>query len=100
MASTARKQVSIWPFHQAPPEFRELFPEGRGTDWVVYVPLALRQILEPSLLRWRGVYPVRSTELSDRSAVYWGAPREAMRLVTEQGKSVTRGTPRVQDRRA
>lgn len=100
MASETPKRVRIWSFHQAPPEFRELFPEGGDADWVAYVPLAERPVLEPLLLRWRGVYPVRSTELPDRSVVYWGAPREAMRLITEQGKSVTDRTPAGNERRA
>jgi len=90
----------MWAFPHAPLEFQELFPEGAETDWVVYVPPAQRKVMEPSLLRWRGVYPVKSTELPDRSAVYWGAPREAMRLVTEQGTSPTAGTPPGKERRA
>jgi hypothetical protein len=90
------KRVSIWSFHQAPPEFRESFPESGPHDWVVYVPLAERPIMEPSLLRWRDVYPVRSTELPDQSAVFCGAPSEAMRLIVEQGHSINgrKGTDR------
>jgi hypothetical protein len=99
MASETPKLVSMWSFLQAPPEFRELFPEGGSTDWVVYVPVPQRQILEPSLLRWQGVYPVKSEDLPDGSVVYWGAPREAMRLITEQGKSLSGGTPAGEERR-
>jgi hypothetical protein len=98
MASRAPKLVSMWSFPQAPPEFREPFPEGEDADWLVYVPPWQRQVLEPWLLRWRGVYPVRSVELPDQSAVYWGAPREAVRF-TEQGKSVTGGKPAGKERR-
>lgn len=90
----------MWSFHQAPPEFRELFPEGEGTDWVVYVPPPQRRVLEPSLMRWRRVYPVRSTELADRSVVYWGAPREAMRLITAERVTPTGEAPYGEERRA
>jgi hypothetical protein len=100
MASETPKRVSIWSFHQAPPEFRESFPDGREADWVVFVPQAERQILEPSLLRWRSIYPIRLTELPDRSVVYCGAPREAMRLIAEQGKSAVVQPTDSKDRRA
>jgi hypothetical protein len=100
MASEPPKLVSMWCFRQAPPEFQELFPQGWGSDWVAYVPPAQRQILEPSLQRWRVVYPIGSIELPDRSVVYWGAPRRALQSVTEQGKSVTGGPPAGNERRA
>lgn len=100
MASETLKRASMWPFRQAPPELRGLFPEGGDVDWVAYVPQSLREVLEPSLLRWRGVYPVRSAQLPDRSVVYWGAPREAIRLIAERGKSVTGRIPTGIDRRA
>jgi PilZ domain-containing protein len=93
MASETPQRVSIWSFHLAPPDFRELFSEGGDADWVVYVPPAQRRIVEPSLLRWRDVYPVRSVELTDRSVVYCGAPREAMQMITKKGKSVVGPTP-------
>jgi hypothetical protein len=100
MASATPNLVAIWSFHHAPPEYRELFPEGGETDWVAYVPLEERSVLEPLLLRWQGVYPVRLKELADRSAVYYGAPREAMRLVAQQSTSVISETPAGKDRRA
>jgi hypothetical protein len=100
MASETPKLVSIWSFHEAPSEFRELFPEGGDADWVAYVPCPQRQVFEPSLLRWHGVYPVTSAELPDRSVVYWGAPREAIRLIIEQVRSGAGLIPAQPERRA
>jgi hypothetical protein len=90
----------MWSFHQAPPEFRELFPAGAGDDWVTHVPLEQRQMLEPTLLRWNAAYPVRSKELEDRSVVYWGAPRLAMAFITERGKPIAGEPPDDKERRA
>jgi hypothetical protein len=84
MASETPKRVSIWSYHQAPPEYQKSFPDSGPHDWVVYVPQSEREVLEPSLLRWRDVYPVRSAELPDCSVVYCGAPREAVGLVGEE----------------
>jgi len=90
----------MWSFGQAPPEFQTLFPEGRHSDWVVHVPESERHELEFPLLQWRPVYPVRSTELADRSVVYFGAPREALKLIAERGERITTPLPPDQERRA
>ena len=100
MAADTPQFVTMWTFTQAPPEFRKLFPEGGKADWVAYVPGSQRQTLEPTLLQWQGIYPIRSTELSDRSIVYWGAPREAMRLITEPCNPAIGRTTVEQERRA
>jgi len=64
------------------------------------VPQDRRQFVEPVLLPWRRVYTVRSAELADGSVVYWGAPREALRTIAEQGKAVPGGAPDGHERRA
>lgn len=89
----------MWSFGQAPPEFRTLFPEGRDSDWVVHVPESDRHEVEFPLLQWRPVYPVRSTELADRSVVYFGAPREALKLIAERGERIATPLPPGQERR-
>jgi hypothetical protein len=100
MASETPNRIRMWSFDQVPSEFRELFPDGGNSDWVVYAPPDQRQVLEPSLLRWREVYSVRATELPDRSVVYWGAPRDAIRLIAERGKPLIGRPPYGEERRA
>jgi hypothetical protein len=79
----------MWSFRHAPREFRSLFRQGKDTDWVAHAPESERQAIESSLLQWRPVYPVQSTELADRSVVYHGSPREALDLIAESGAPVT-----------
>src|ERR1700694_5580771 len=100
MASETPKRASMWSFPQAPPEFRALFPKGGEGDWLVYVPQGEREILEPSLLRWQRVYPVTSTELTDQSMVYWGAPRDAMLMIAQQHRPIPAQPPAGTERRA
>ena len=89
----------MWSFRHAPREFRTLFREGKDTDWVAHAPESERQAIESSLLQWRPVYPVRSTELADRSVVYHGAPREALNLIAEHGAPVAGPLSANQERR-
>ena len=82
MASEASKQVRMWSFRRAPLEFQILFQEGEDEpDWVIHLPQPVRHLVEPLLLRWQPVYPVKSAELSDGSVAYFGAPKKAMDLI-------------------
>lgn len=89
----------MWSFRQAPHEFQMLFREGRDTDWVAHAPEAERQAIESTLLQWRPIYPVQSTELADRSVVYHGAPREALDSIAERGAPVIGSLSASQERR-
>jgi len=89
----------MWSFRQAPPEFQTLFPTGQDSDWLVHVPESDRDAMESSLLQWRPVYPVRCTELADRSVIYLGAPREALERVVERGELITGPLPAGRERR-
>jgi hypothetical protein len=73
MALDIPRRVRIWRFRGAPPEFQELFPEGRDEDWVAHVAEAELPTVGPSLLGWRRVYSVKSMVLADGSVVYCGA---------------------------
>jgi hypothetical protein len=99
MASEKSERVRMWSFRQAPREFQTLFREGKDTDWVAHAPESERQAIEPSLLQWRPVYPVQSTELADRSVVYHGAPSDALDLIAEHGSPVTGSLSPSQERR-
>jgi hypothetical protein len=100
MAPDPPLPANMWRFSQAPLEFRELFPEAADTDWVAHVPQSQRQALEPMLLRWSEVYPIRSAELPDQSTVYCGAPRQALDRLTKQGHPVTGTEINGEERRA
>jgi hypothetical protein len=89
----------MWSFRHAPREFQTLFPEGKDPDWVAHAPESERQAIESSLLQWRPIYPVQSTELADRSVVYHGAPREALDLIAEHGAPATGSHSTIQERR-
>jgi len=89
----------MWSFRQAPREFQMLFREGKDADWLAHAPESERPAIESSLLQWRTVYPVQSTELADRSVVYHGAPREALDLIAESGAPVTGALFTSQERR-
>ena len=99
MTSETPELVRIWQFRQAPPEFRALFPEGSDSDWVAHVPASDRNVMEPTLLQWRPVYPVLFTELPDRSVVYLGSPIGAMELVVDHGQTSTVPPPGGLERR-
>ena len=100
MASETPKPVRMWSFRQAPPEFQRLFPEGSDSDWIAHVPESDRPAVEPSLVQWRPVYAVQLVELKDRSAVFLGAPREALEMILEHGEPVTGSLLAGQERRA
>jgi hypothetical protein len=97
MAPNVRQQVRIWPFRQTPPEFRVLFPESGGEDWVAHVAEPALTAVERALLRWHRIYPVRSVVLPDGSRVYCGAPRQAMAAIAELGEPA--GPPSLGDER-
>lgn len=80
MSPETPKRVRTWPFRRAPVKFQKLFPSGSDLDWVAHVPESERDAVEPTVLQWRPVYPVRLAELADRSVVYLGAPRQAVDL--------------------
>jgi hypothetical protein len=77
-----------------------MFSAGSDDDWVTHVPAQQRQLLEPTLLRWQAAYPVQCMELTDGSAVFWGAPRLAMAFITERGKPIVGSGPGDHERRA
>jgi hypothetical protein len=99
MALDTAPRVRIWRFRGAPPEFQELFPEGRDEDWVAHVAEAELLTVGPSLLGWRRVYPVKSMVLADGSVVYCGAPREAMAFISGLGDLVSGTSPSGEERR-
>ena len=99
MLSEKPERVRMWSFRHAPREFQSLFWQGKDSDWVAHAPESERQAIESSLLQWRPVYPVQSTELADRSVVYHGAPREALDLIAEHGAPVTGSLSTGQERR-
>jgi hypothetical protein len=90
----------MWSFRQAPPAFRELFPEGAEDDWIACVPSPESEVLQPLMRLWNSVYPIGSRELPDRSVVYWGAPRRAMQWIIKHGSSVSVRPPAGEERRA
>lgn len=92
--------ANMWRYSQAPIEFRELFPESVASDWVAHVPQSQRQVLEPLLLRWNHIYPIRSSELPDHSTVFCGAPRRALELLTRQSQPATGAELNAEERRA
>jgi hypothetical protein len=92
--ASKRYPIRIWSFRYAPRDLRALFSDGKSPDWVVHVPKTFLPQAESCLLRWQRLYPVRSVEFPDGSAVYWGAPRKAIDLVAD--KAPTAATlPRV-----
>jgi len=99
MTSETPQRIRMWSFRQAPLEFQSLFPEGSDSDWVAHVPEPERPVVESSLLQWRPVYPVRVTELADRSTIYFGAPRNALESIGERSKLITDPHPVGQERR-
>jgi len=99
MFSGIQKRVRTWFFSDAPAEFQAIYPDGRGRDWVALVSGEQRNLVEPWLLRWRRIYPVQATELEDRSVVYLGAPREALRLIAEGTAQVSGPLPDGRERR-
>jgi hypothetical protein len=89
MPSDPPSPGKMWRFHQAPLELRQLFPEAEGNDWLAHLPESKRLALEPMLLRWHDVYPLRRIELPDQSVVYCGAPRKAFEFLPKELYSVT-----------
>jgi len=87
MADDTPQRVHIWRFQRAPVELRELFAEGKSDDWLVRAAEPDLTIIAPSLLGWRRIYPVKTVTLADGSTVLWGAPREAVTLIANSGKS-------------
>ena len=90
----------MWSFRQAPPEFQNLFPEGRDSDWLAHVPETERHAVGPSMLKWRPVYPVNLAELVDRSIVYFGALSQATDRLSERLSSVMEPRSPGQERRS
>src|SRR5262249_16023139 len=56
--------------------------------------------VEPLLLRWQRVYPVKTAELADRSVAYFGSPREAMDLIAAKSKPLEAPVPGGIERRS
>jgi len=100
MSEETSQRVRVWRFRGAPTEFRELFPEGKDDDWLVHAAESELRIIEPSLLGWRRIYPVKSVTLADGSTVFWGVPRDAVMSLAKLGKTATDMPPRGTERRA
>jgi len=58
------------------------------------------RVIEPSLLGWSRIYPVKSVTLADGSTVFWGVPREAVMSLAKLGKTATEMPPSGTERRA
>ena len=99
MSPETTKRVRTWPFRRAPVKFQKLFPNGGDLDWIAHIPESERDAVEPTVLQWRPVYPVRLAELPDRSVVYLGAPRHAVDLISSRRETVTPLRPAGVERR-
>lgn len=99
MIEQTSQRVQIWRFARAPRQFKKHFPEAAGQDWLVHAIVSVFPTIEPSLMAWRPVYPVKVVRLEDGSSLFWGAPREAIALANP-APSVFDAPPHGIERRA
>jgi hypothetical protein len=70
--------ITLWPFKDAPPEYRALSPHGGDEDWLAFVPALLVRdhgftIGLELMLERSGVCDTSQHDLPDGSRVYIGA---------------------------